>query len=133
MSNVPSELRYTREHEWARLESDGSITVGVTDYAQDQLGDIVFLDLPDVGDSVTGGEPLGEIESTKSVSDIYSPVTGTVSEVNLEARENPAVINQDPYGEGWMLRLTPDDPAEYDGLLTPEEYERLTAEEEGES
>lgn len=133
MSNVPTDLRYTREHEWAKLEGDGRITVGITDYAQDQLGDIVFLDLPGVGDGVTGGEPLGEIESTKSVSDLYSPVTGTVAEINLEARDNPAVINQDPYGEGWMLRLAPDDPAEYQGLLKAEEYERLIAEEEGES
>lgn len=132
MSNVPRDLRYTKEHEWGRLESDGRITVGITDYAQDQLGDIVFLDLPDVGDAVTGGEPLGEIESTKSVSDIYSPVTGSVAEINLEARENPAVINTDPYGEGWMLRLAPDDPAEYQGLLTAEEYEQHIAEEQGE-
>lgn len=130
MSNIPPDLRYTAEHEWGRLESDGRITVGITDYAQDQLGDIVFLDLPDVGDGVTGGEPLGEIESTKSVSDIYSPVTGTVAEINLEARENPAVINQDPYGEGWMLRIAPDDPAEFEGLLTAQEYERSIAEED---
>lgn len=131
MSTIPIDLRYTREHEWARLEEDGRVTVGITDYAQEQLGDVVYLDLPDVGEAVTSGEPLGEIESTKSVSDIYSPVSGTVADVNIECRDNPAAINQDPYGEGWMVVVDPEDPSEYDGLLTSEEYERFLLEEAG--
>lgn len=132
MSNVPVDLRYTREHEWARLEEGGRVTVGITDYAQDQLGDIVYLSFPDTGDRVTGGEPMGEVESTKSVSDIYAPVSGSVVEINPECRDNPEVVNDDPYGEGWLVVIDPDDPTEYDGLLTAEEYERFLAEEAGE-
>lgn len=132
MSTVPQDLRYTREHEWARLEVDGRITVGVTDFAQEQLGDVVFLDLPDVEESVEGGEPLGEVESTKSVSDLYSPMTGKVIEINMECKDNPAAVNQDPYGEGWLLVIDPSDPSEFDGLLTPEEYEQFLEEEAGE-
>lgn len=132
MTNVPTDLRYTREHEWARLDDDGRVAVGITDYAQEQLGDIVYLDLPDVGEKVTGGEPLGEVESTKSVSDIYSPVTGAVVEVNVECRDNPAAVNQDAYGEGWMVVIDPDDASEFDGLMTAEEYRAFLLEEAGE-
>jgi glycine cleavage system H protein len=132
LANVPADLRYTKEHEWARLDDDGKITIGITDYAQDQLGDIVYLDLPDNGASVTGGEPMGEVESTKSVSDIYSPVSGKISEVNFDTRDNPAAVNQDPYGEGWLVVVQPDDAAEFDGLLTAEEYETFLAEAAGE-
>jgi glycine cleavage system H protein len=133
MSVVPQDLRYTREHEWARLEDDGRITVGVTDYAQEQLGDVVYLDLPNLDELVEGGEPLGEVESTKSVSDIYAPVTGKVAEINTECKDNPAAVNQDPYGEGWLLVIEPSDPTEYEGLLMPEEYEDFLEEEGGES
>lgn len=129
MSNTPLDLRYTREHEWARMEEDGRVTVGITDYAQEQLGDVVYLDLPDIGEAVTAGEPMGEVESTKSVSDIYSPVTGTIAELNIECRDNPGAVNQEPYGEGWMVVIDVSDPSEYDGLLTAEEYERLLLEE----
>lgn len=132
MSNVPQDLRYTREHEWARLDDDGRVTVGVTDYAQEQLGDVVFLELPDVDEDVEGGEPMGEVESTKSVSDIYSPVGGKVAEVNSECKENPAAVNQDPYGEGWLIIVEPADPTEFDGLLSPDEYDQLLQEEAGE-
>ncbi|MDQ4149078.1 MAG: glycine cleavage system protein GcvH [Actinomycetota bacterium] len=132
MSIVPQDLRYTREHEWARLEDDGRVTVGLTDYAQEQLGDVVYLDLPDMDASVEGGEPLGEVESTKSVSDIYSPVSGKVVEINQECKDNPAAVNQDPYGEGWLLVIEPFDPTEFDGLLSPEEYEEFLEEETGE-
>lgn len=128
MSNIPPDLRYTREHEWARLEDDGRITVGITDYAQEQLGDVVYLDLPAPGVAVTGGEPLGEVESTKSVSDIYSPVGGVVAEANTDCRDNPAAVNQDPYGEGWLVMIEPADPSEYDGLLVADEYGRLLIE-----
>ncbi len=132
MSNVPQDLRYTREHEWARLEDDGRVTIGVTDFAQGQLGDVVYLDLPEVEGSVEAGEPLGEVESTKSVSELYAPLTGKVAEVNVEARENPAAVNQDPYGEGWLLAIEPADPAEFEGLLSPEAYEQFLHEEAGE-
>lgn len=132
MSTVPQDLRYTREHEWARKDDDGRVTVGVTDFAQEQLGDVVFLDLPDVDEAVEGGEPVGEVESTKSVSDLYSPLSGTVVEVNAECKENPAAVNQDPYGEGWLMVINPSDAAEFDGLLTPDEYETFLEEEGGE-
>ncbi|HEX2052966.1 MAG TPA: glycine cleavage system protein GcvH [Actinomycetota bacterium] len=132
MSTVPQDLRYTREHEWARLDDDGRVTIGVTDFAQEQLGDVVFLDLPEVDASVEGGEPLGEVESTKSVSDLYAPVSGRVVEVNLECKDNPAAVNQDPYGEGWLLVVDPSDPTEYDGLMSPEEYADFLEEEAGE-
>jgi glycine cleavage system H protein len=133
LANVPADLRYTKEHEWARLDGDGHVTIGITDYAQDQLGDIVYLDLPDNGSKVMGGEPMGEVESTKSVSDIYSPISGTVTEVNAESRDNPAAVNQDPYGEGWLVIVNPEDASEFDGLLTAEEYESFIAEETGEA
>jgi glycine cleavage system H protein len=132
MATIPDDLRYTREHEWARLEDDGRITVGITDFAQQQLGDVVYLDLPESGATVTGGEALGEIESTKSVSDIYAPVSGVVVENNAECRENPAAVNQDPYGEGWLVVLQPADATDLDALLSAEEYERFLVEEAGE-
>jgi glycine cleavage system H protein len=129
MSSVPEDLRYTREHEWARLEVDGRVTVGITDYAQDQLGDIRQLDLPDPDDEVEGGEPLGEVESDGLVSDIYSPVSGTVVEINVECKDNPSAVNLDPYGEGWLLVIDPSDPSEMEGLLSPDEYESFLREE----
>ena len=132
MATIPDDLRYTREHEWARLEDDGRITVGITDFAQQQLGDVVFLDLPQAGTDVTGGEPLGEIESTKSVSDLYAPVSGVVAEQNAACRENPAAVNQDPYGEGWLVMISPADAADLDTLLSADEYERFLVEEAGE-
>jgi glycine cleavage system H protein len=104
MTELPGDRRYTRAHEWAK-ESEGRILVGITDHAQDQLGDIVYVGLPEAGTEVTAGEPLGEVESTKSVSDVYSPVTGTVLEKNSEAEQNPEVINADPYGRGWLVAV----------------------------
>lgn len=125
MSNIPADLRYTREHEWARLVEGGRIVVGITDFAQEQLGDIVYLDLPETGTVVAGGEPFGEIESTKSVSDLFAPVGGAVAEVNAECRENPAAVNQDPYGEGWLIVIELRDQGEFDALLSPDEYEAV--------
>ena len=104
MSEVPDDRRYSKEHEWAR-DDNGRIVVGITDYAQDQLGDVVFVGLPDAGAKVEAGQPLGEVESTKSVSDVYSPVTGTVLERNSEVEGNPELINSDPYGKGWLVAI----------------------------
>ena len=104
MAEIPDDRRYTKEHEWVR-EDGGRIVVGITDHAQDQLGDIVFVQLPDPGTEVTAGQPLGEVESTKSVSDVYSPVSGKVVEKNTEAESNPQIINEDPYGMGWLVAV----------------------------
>ncbi|CAN5765772.1 glycine cleavage system protein GcvH [soil metagenome] len=106
MSDVPEDRRYTRQHEWA-LEEEGAMTVGITDFAQDQLGDVVFVELPEPGSTVEAEKPLGEVESTKSVSDIYSPVSGKVLAKNADVETNPALINEDPYGSGWLVKIEP--------------------------
>lgn len=119
MGEVPTDRRYTKEHEWA-LERDGRLVVGITEFAQDQLGDVVFVQLPDAGTEVQAGQPLGEVESTKSVSDIYSPVTGKVIEKNGEVESNPELINSDPYGLGWLVSL--EAAAGGPDLLSPDDY-----------
>jgi len=124
--NVPDDLRYTTDHEWARLE-DGRLRVGITDYAQDALGDIVFVQLPESGATVETAGSLGEIESTKSVSDVYAPVAGDVVEVNSQLADQPQQVNDDPYGEGWLCVITPSDPAAFGTLLDAEAYRRLTS------
>ena len=122
----PSELKYTEEHEWAR--ADGArVTVGITDYAQDALGDVVYVDLPATGTRVDKDQPFGEVESTKSVSDLYAPLSGTIVERNESLESNPELVNSDPYGEGWMVVIEADDAAAVDGLLSAEDYEQLTA------
>jgi glycine cleavage system H protein len=128
----PSDLRYTKEHEWVRLEGDVGV-IGITDYAQDQLGDIVYLDLPAAGASVTQYEKMGEIESVKAVSDLFSPVTGEVVEANKEAADAPELVNNEPYGRGWLIKVRLSDPAEFDGLLSPEAYQELVAREQEEA
>ncbi|HLU43199.1 MAG TPA: glycine cleavage system protein GcvH [Microthrixaceae bacterium] len=122
--DIPSELRYSPEHEWVLVE-DGRARVGITDYAQDALGDIVFVDLPDVGTTVERGATVSEVESTKSVSEIYAPVGGTIVEVNADLADNPDRINDEPYGEGWMFVIEPADPSELDELLDAEGYRAL--------
>lgn len=122
---TPDELRYTAEHEWVRANPDGSLTVGITHHAQDALGDIVFVSLPAVGSDVAAGASCGEVESTKSVSDIFNPVQGTVCEVNGAVETNPEVINSDPYGAGWLFALTPADAHAFDALLSPADYRAL--------
>jgi glycine cleavage system H protein len=122
--NVPEDLRYSQDHEWVRLD-DGKIRVGITDYAQDALGDVVFVQLPDVGQGVTGGESFSEVESTKSVSDIYAPVSGTVVEVNADLADAPQRLNEDPYGEGWICVIEVADPSQLDELLDAEAYRAL--------
>jgi glycine cleavage system H protein len=123
--NVPDDRRYTNDHEWARLE-DGRIRVGITDFAQDALGDVVFVQLPEPGASLEAGGALGEVESTKSVSDIYAPVSGTVVDVNAELGDAPQRLNEDPYGEGWICLIQPADAASLDALLDADGYRRLT-------
>jgi glycine cleavage system H protein len=122
----PTDRRYTKEHEWVRVEADLG-TVGITDYAQDQLGDLVYLDLPSLGTQVKQLDKLGEIESVKAVSDLYSPVSGEVTEVNQEVVDRPELVNQSPYEEGWLVRVRLADPAELDSLLTAEQYDELIA------
>jgi glycine cleavage system H protein len=123
--NVPDDRKYTQDHEWARTE-DGRIRVGITDFAQDALGDVVFVQLPELGASLQAGGALGEVESTKSVSDIYAPVSGTVVEVNSELGDAPQRLNEDPYGEGWICVIEPTDGASLDALIDAEGYRRLT-------
>lgn len=124
MAELPEDRRYTSEHEWAK-EDGGRLVVGITDYAQDQLGDVVFVGLPDPGSEVTAGQPLGEVESTKSVSDVYSPVTGKVVEKNLEVEQSPELINTDPYGKGWLVMIEPREGG-LDSLLSADDYRKLT-------
>lgn len=122
--DTPADLRYTAEHEWIRLDGD-RITVGITGFAQEQLGDVVYVDLPGAGAKVEAGQPFGEVESTKSVSDLFAPVTGTIVERNDELEDRPELINQDAYGEGWLVVITPDDPADVEGLLDADAYRAL--------
>jgi glycine cleavage system H protein len=123
--SVPAELLYTQEHEWVSIEG-GTVTIGITDYATQALGDVVFVSLPTVGAAVTSGDPCGEVESTKSVSDLYAPVDGEVVEINEELDADPGLINAEPYGAGWMFRVRLTDPhAAQTGLLSPTEYETL--------
>ena len=128
--SIPDELRYTAEHEWVAI--NGSVaSIGITDYAQQALGDVVYVSVPAPGTRVTAGEPCGEVESTKSVSDIFSPVDGEVSEVNPDLDDDPALVNSDPYGAGWLMKIQLDDPDNEAGLLTADEYAALTKEESG--
>jgi len=124
--NVPEELRYTSDHEWARLEEGGRIRIGITDYAQDALGDIVFVQLPEVGSSHPANDTFAEVESTKSVSDVYAPMAGAVVEVNGDLVESPQLLNEDPYGEGWICTMEPADQDAYPGLLDAAAYRSLT-------
>jgi glycine cleavage system H protein len=121
---VPDDLRFTKDHEWVRLEGS-RIRMGITDYAQDALGDIVFVQLPEIGTSLDEGQSLSEIESTKSVSDIYAPLKGAIAEVNLELVDAPQRVNEDPYGDGWICIIEPDDPTSYNSLLDADGYRRL--------
>lgn len=123
---IPGELRYTAEHEWVRVDDAQTVTVGITYYAQDSLGDIVFVSLPEVGESVQAGGSCGEVESTKSVSELFAPIDGQVLEVNESLEADPAVINSEPYGAGWLMRLTMTEPSQIDGLLSASEYEGMT-------
>lgn len=124
--NTPDDLRYTNDHEWARAEN-GAVKIGITDFAQDALGDVVFIQLPAQGSTVEKGDTLGEIESTKSVSEIYAPVSGEVVAVNAELSGSPQKVNEDPYGEGWICEISPSSPGELDELLDAAGYQELTS------
>lgn len=123
MSNVPAELSYTSEHEWvSALTAEGTVRVGITDHAQDALGDVVYVDLPSVGDSVVAEESFGEIESTKSVSDLFAPISGEIVAVNETLEDDPAQVNSDPYGEGWIVEIRPENADDLANLLDAEAY-----------
>ena len=122
--SIPKELLYTKEHEWLNNEED-YVTIGITSYAQGQLGDIIFLELPDIGDKLTAGQPFGEIEAVKTVSDLFAPITGTVIEVNDSLDDSPDKINHDCYGEGWIIKIKPDEKIEKNNLLDYHAYTKL--------
>lgn len=130
MSETPEELHYASSHEWARLEEDGTVTVGITDHAQDALGDIVYVELPDEEQQVEAGAEAGVVESVKAASDIYAPVTGVVIAANEVLEDAPERVNEDPYGDGWFFRIEPDDPGELEDLLDAAAYDEMCSEEE---
>jgi glycine cleavage system H protein len=125
MSEIPGDLKFLKSHEWARKEGDGLITVGISDHAQGLLGDLVYVELPTVGDHVDGGSACAVVESVKAASDVYSPVSGTVVRVNDALSDKPETVNEDAYGEGWIFVIKPDDDSEYADLLDPDAYQEL--------
>lgn len=131
MANTPEDLSYTKDHEWVRAKADQA-TVGITDHAQHQLGDVVYVELPKVGDKFEASEPFGSVESVKAVSEVYMPLGGSVIEVNESLNDSPEQVNEDPYGDGWMIRIKIDNPAQVDALLTSIEYEDYIKEEAAE-
>ena len=127
MSQVPAELRYLKSHEWARLEADGTVTVGISDHAQQALGDLVFVEAPEAGRRVSAGEACAVVESVKAASDVYSPVSGEVVAGNADLGGQPELINQDPYGAGWIMRVRPDDKTQFAAMLDAKAYEAALA------
>ena len=125
MTDIPKDIIYLKSHEWARIENDNSITIGITDYAQDQLGDIVFIELPELGRTLVRGEEVAIVESVKAASDIYTPISGEVVMINEKIIESPEIVNISPYEEGWFYKMKPSNREELDNLLSPEEYKKL--------
>jgi glycine cleavage system H protein len=125
MANVPEDLHYSKDHEWVRVEGDQAI-IGITDYAQNSLGDVVYVELPKAGDKFAASEPFGSVESVKAVSEVFTPIAGTITSINESLADEPEKVNSDPYGDGWMIRLKMDNPGEVDSLLTAAEYEDFT-------
>ena len=123
MSNIPSDLKYVASHEWLKLEADGIITVGITDHAQDLLGDVVFVELPEVGTAVEADQEIAVVESVKAASDVYAPISGEIVAINDELVDSPELANEDPYGKAWFFKIKPANPADYDGLMSADEYE----------
>ena len=123
MSNIPADLKYVASHEWLKLEDDGIITVGITDHAQDLLGDVVFVELPEVGRAVSADEEIAVVESVKAASDVYAPIAGEIVEINDELVDSPELANEDPYGKAWFFKIKPANVVDYDDLLSAEEYQ----------
>lgn len=123
MSSIPTELKYVASHEWLRLEDDGTVTVGITEHAQDLLGDIVYVELPEVGDTVAVDDEIAVVESVKAASDVYAPITGEIIAINEDLEDAPETINTDPYGDGWFFKIRPDNIDDYEALMTAEEYQ----------
>jgi len=130
MSDIPGDLKFVKSHEWVRIEGNGRVTVGISDHAQGQLGDLVYVELPQVGDEVQAGNPVAVVESVKAASDVYCPVSGTVVEVNEELADKPETINEDAYGEGWLFVLELAEPDQLNDLLDPDDYAELLEEED---
>ena len=129
MSDVPSELKYARSHEWARLEDDGTVTVGITDFAQEALGDVVYVEAPEMGVNVAAGDEISVVESVKAASDIYAPISGEVVAVNERLEDEPETVNAEPYEDGWFFRIKPTDTSELDALLSADDYKQRCEEE----
>lgn len=125
--NLPEELKYSKEHEWVKVE-DGKVRIGITDFAQSELGDIVFVELPEVGDDIEANEPFGSVESVKTVSELYAPVSGKVVEINEELEDSPEFVNESPYEKAWMIVVELADPSELDNLMTADEYKEMISE-----
>lgn len=130
MSDIPNELRYTKSHEWVRVDEDGSFTVGITDHAQDALGDLVYVEVPEIDAPFSAGDACAVVESVKAASDVYCPVSGEILEVNESLADQPELVNEDPYGEGWLMRVQPRDEAELGDLMSAEEYQEFLEEED---
>lgn len=130
MSNVPSDLKYASSHEWVRQEDDGTVTVGISDHAQDSLGDLVFVETPEIDSTVEAGEACAVVESVKAASDVYAPVAGTIVDTNSQLQDAPELVNTDPYGEGWIMRIRVDDPDALEELMDADDYEHFIAEED---
>ena len=128
MTEIPHELKYTKDHEWVREQDDGTLVIGITDHAQTSLGDLVFVELPEVEDIVVPGDACAVVESVKAASDVYCPLAGAITEANAALADAPELVNSDPYGDGWLFRLRPDSPTEIDELLGNEDYARLLTE-----
>jgi glycine cleavage system H protein len=122
MKEIPGDLKFLKSHEWARMEDDGTVTVGISEHAQAQLGDLVYVELPSIGDSVDAGNSCAVVESVKAASDVYSPVSGKIIKVNEALSDKPETINEDAFGDGWIFRVKPSNPSEMDELLTPDDY-----------
>lgn len=125
MSELPGDLLYTKDHEWLRREDDGSVTIGITDHAQSALGDLVYVELPEVGQDVEDGGEMAVVESVKAASDVYAPIAGVIAAVNEELADNPEAINSDPYEEGWIVRMTPSGGVDESELMTPDDYQQF--------
>jgi glycine cleavage system H protein len=129
MSNIPAELKYTKSHEWVRREADGSVTIGITEHAQELLGDMVFVELPEAGRALTAEEDCAVVESVKAASDVYAPIDGEVIEANSALEDSPEIVNKDPYGDGWLFKMKPADDSEIDSLMDAAAYQVVAAEE----